>query len=70
MLTRLFVIDIPIAPKKSDPEMSESSDDDGFVTRPTMKRMIADLDQSHIWQLKDIWLQIARLRINWINEIN
>lgn len=55
MLTRLFVIDVPVI-KNKDPDMSESSDDDGFVPGPTMKRMIADLNQSHIWALKDIWL--------------
>ena len=43
MLTRLFVIDVPVI-KNRDSNMSASSSESGIVQGPTMKRMIADLD--------------------------
>lgn len=68
--SRLFVIEAPSSRTRDSmmSAMSGSSSSTGCTPPPSMKRMISDLEQSHIWQLEDIWLKIAKCRANWIQE--
>ena len=68
--SRLFVIEAPVnrAGGSMISAMSGSSSSTGCTPPPSMKRMICDLDQSHVWQLEDIWLKIAKVRASWIEE--
>lgn len=69
--SRLFVIEAPLSKAMRDSAKSansQTSASTGLNPPPSMKRMISDLDQSHIWQLEDIWLKMAQLRAQWISE--
>lgn len=68
--SRLFVIEAPVNRARDSlmSAMSGSSSSTGCTPPPSMKRMISDLDQSHIWQLEDIWVKIAKVRSTWIKE--
>lgn len=68
--SRLFVIEAPVGKARDSARsaVSNSSTSTAVTPPPSMRRMISDLDQSHIWQLEDIWLKLAKIRANWISE--
>lgn len=50
-----------------DPSFTnQSGSGQGHASAPTLKRMLSDLRSAAIWQIDDIWIQIAKVRVQHI----